>query len=653
MDQDIGQIEQGDYLSQAEEAISHHEWAKAVDILLSATEVHDIGADGYEMLGQAAWWIGRQKVSIDAREKAYALRIGEGDFVRAGRLCLFIAELYFYENAQAVGAYWFRLGKEILEKHKDSAAYGWYLRAEAQSAFDRDSDLDGAMNIAYRALGVAKEQGDPNLECLSRHDIGRFLMSAGKVTEGLQIMEDAMSLVMSGQVEAMTSGRLFCNMIDACDQLVDFQRAGEWDTVARNWCERVGHSSGFPGICRVKRAGLMRMKGAWVEAEQEALKAKQELMHLYAFAAKAIYEVGEIRLRLGNYEGAEQAFKESHALGFHSLPGLAILYDAQGRSKAACELLENALSDVQLPLKRVPLISALGKLAIKLNKKDLAHQLSAELSKIAADFNSEAIHATALDLSGLAASAMGDYEKALEAFRVTLKYWLNARLPYEVAHARLNIANTYSKLGRNELARLEWETALGEFEKLGAKPDVEKVSMAIARDSDQPASVEKKALMFTDIVGSTALISIIGDAAWKHLVQWHDKILRGLFEQHRGKEADHAGDGFFVSFDTAQDAVRCAQEIQRTLLKHRTTQGFAPNVRIGIHCAQVSYSDSTIVGLEVHKAARIASLADAGQIIASFEMACDLDASLFGERKTATVKGITDPIEVVMVEWKE
>jgi class 3 adenylate cyclase len=395
------------------------------------------------------------------------------------------------------------------------------------------------------------------------------------------------------------------------------------------------------------------MRGAWAEAEKEALKARQELIHLYAFAASAIYEVGEIRLRLGDLDGAEQAFKEAHALGFHSQPGLAMLYEAQGKSKAACEMLESVLSEISLPLKRVPMISALGMLAVRSNKKELAQSLSTELSHIAENFNSEAINASALNLSGLLAYLNGDYESALDAFRSTLKYWLDARLPYEIAHARLNIANTFAKMGHTELARLEWETALGEFERLGAKPEMEKVRMAIARKSDQASSVEKKALMFTDIVGSTALISIIGDSAWKHLVQWHDRILRTLFERHLGREVDHAGDGFFVSFDTPQDAILCAQEIQRTLLKHRTTQGFAPNVRIGIHCAQVSYSDSTIVGLEVHKAARIASLADAGQIVASFEMACDLDASLFGERKTATIKGITEPIEVVMVEWKE
>ncbi len=646
-------IEQGDFRNQAQEAIAHHEWSRAVEILLAASKTQDIGAEGYEMLGQAAWWIGEQKISIDAREKAYAMRINEGDFASAGRLCLFIAELYHYENARAVSAYWFRLGKEILEKHKDSAAYGWYLRAEAISAFERDSDLASAMHFALQAEEIGREQGDRNLACLVRHDIGRFMMSSGKVHEGLEIMENAMSLVMSGQVEPMTTGKLFCNMIDACDQLVDFQRAGEWDAVARNWCERVGHSSGFPGICRVKRAGLMRMRGAWAEAEIEAMKAKQELTHLYAFAARAIYEVGEIRLRLGNLDGADQAFREAHALGFHSQPGLAMLYDEQGKTRAACEMLENVLSDISLPLKRVPIITALGMLAVKSNKKELAQSLSTELLQIAANFESEAINASALHLSGLLAYLHGDYEKALEAFRSTMKYWLNARLPYEIAHARLNIGNTLAKMGRTELARLEWETALSEFERLGAKPDVEKVRMAMARESDQPASDEKKALMFTDIVGSTALISIIGDSAWKHLVQWHDKTLRGLFELHLGKEADHAGDGFFVSFDTAQDAVRCAQEIQRTLLKHRTTQGFAPNVRIGIHSAQVSYSDSTIVGFEVHKAARIASLGDAGQIVASLEIAVVMDEAMILERKTSLVKGIEEAIEVVLLKWNE
>ncbi len=642
-----------DLLKSATEATARHAWTEVVEILSQAEREGEIGVDGYELLGQAVWWLGDVKRCIEAREKAYSLRLNDGDFARAGRLSLFLAEHYYYENMQSVSSYWYRTARDLLEQDKTSPQYGWLLRAEAQEAYDNNADAEKALAYAQQALDIALASGDENLECLSRHDIGRFKMMTGDTVAGLEMMESAMARVLSGGLEPLTSGRMFCNMIDACDQLVDYQRAVEWDSVAKNWCERVGHLSAFPGVCRVKRAGLMRRTGALDAAEKEAIKAKQELSHFFIFAARAVYELGEIRMRLGDLEGSEEAFREAHAMGFNPQPGLALLFDAQGKTKAAFELLESTLATTHLPLARVPILNAMGTLTIKLSRLDMSKSIADEITDIAAQFKSSAMEATAEHLYGLIAFANQEYDQALKSFQHILKYWIGSRLPYEVAQARLNIGNVYFKMGRAENARLEWESALREFERLGAKPDVEKVRKLIAKEQDHASTTQRKALMFTDIVGSTALISTIGDVAWKHLVQWHDRTLRALFVKCQGTEVDHAGDGFFVEFEVSANAVLCAQEIQRTLLRQRTTQGFAPNVRIGIHCAEVEHAGSTLIGLEVHRAARIASLADAGEVAASFEVVQELDSSLILERKSALVKGIETPVEFVLLDWME
>src|SRR6266536_6597216 len=120
--------------------------------------------------------------------------------------------------------------------------------------------------------------------------------------------------------------------------------------------------------------------------------------------------------------------------------------------------------------------------------------------------------------------------------------------------------------------------------------------------------------MFTDIVRSTQLIEAIGDEAWADLVRWHDQTLRALFATHGGEEVDHAGDGFFVAFAATRLAIECGVAIQRTLLDHRRRQGFAPQVRIVIHAAPAQKHDGAY---RVHAAARIAALAEAGEILAS------------------------------------
>src|SRR5262249_57450935 len=79
-----------------------------------------------------------------------------------------------------------------------------------------------------------------------------------------------------------------------------------------------------------------------------------------------------------------------------------------------------------------------------------------------------------------------------------------------------------------------------------------------------PARV-MRTFMFTDIVGSTNLLGVLGDEAWRDLVRWHDQLLRAQFESHGGEEIDHAGDGFFVAFESVDRALDCAVAIQQQL----------------------------------------------------------------------------------------
>jgi len=161
----------------------------------------------------------------------------------------------------------------------------------------------------------------------------------------------------------------------------------------------------------------------------------------------------------------------------------------------------------------------------------------------------------------------------------------------------------------------------------------------------------RKALLFTDLAGSTSLVEAIGDAAWRDLSAWMDAELRRSFLDHRGREVDHAGDGFFVVFDAAGDAIECAVSIQRRLLTHRRLHGYAPQVRIGIHVGEVQLSDSSVRGAAVHRAARLCASADADRIMVSREALEAGGRPLNGLRKLE-LKGIKEPVEAAEVRWE-
>ena len=173
---------------------------------------------------------------------------------------------------------------------------------------------------------------------------------------------------------------------------------------------------------------------------------------------------------------------------------------------------------------------------------------------------------------------------------------------------------------------------------------------AALAEQTRPLS-SRKALMFTDLAGSTQLVEAIGDAAWQNLSAWLDGELRSRFEAHHGHEVDHAGDGFFVLFDSPRDAVDCAIDVQRRLLSHRRLHGYAPQLRIGIHVGEVSDSGSAVRGAAVHRAARLCEAAGPNEIIAS-RAALEAGGRPLAGLKRMALKGIKDTVEAAEVSWQ-
>ena len=154
-------------------------------------------------------------------------------------------------------------------------------------------------------------------------------------------------------------------------------------------------------------------------------------------------------------------------------------------------------------------------------------------------------------------------------------------------------------------------------------------------------------------ITSADLIGLIGDQAWSELLRWHDRELRAAFNEHRGEEVNHTGDGFFVAFEGARDAIDCAVDIQRRLVRHRREQGFAPRVRIGMHTAEATREGRNYSGRGVHIAARVGAAAAGEEILASataLEAAGKLPYGLSSPREF-TLKGVREPIIGQTIQW--
>ncbi len=250
--------------------------------------------------------------------------------------------------------------------------------------------------------------------------------------------------------------------------------------------------------------------------------------------------------------------------------------------------------------------------------------------------------------------AEGEPEAASRELKTAIRHWQEVGAPYEVARDRVVLSTALRGLGHADTADLELEAARSEFERLGAVLDMASAADAIRVEAERQAAptTTRKTFLFTDIVGSTTLAEAMGDEVWEHLLRWHDEALRSLFGRYGGQVVNSTGDGFFAAFDTAGRAIECAVSIQRALAEHRRTSGFAPTVRIGVHTAEATRRGSDYSGVGIHVAARIAALAEGGEVLASAETANAANASCpIVDPRPVTLKGVSMPVDVVTLAW--
>ena len=128
--------------------------------------------------------------------------------------------------------------------------------------------------------------------------------------------------------------------------------------------------------------------------------------------------------------------------------------------------------------------------------------------------------------------------------------------------------------------------------------------------------------VFTDVEGSTRLLDQLGVEAYGALLAEHHRVCREAWAAHGGVEIDTAGDAFFVAFSRPSDALAAAAAAQEALASAGV------RVRMGVHTGEVSLSETGYVGMEVHRAARIAAAGHGGQVLVSSATAALVEAAL-------------------------
>jgi class 3 adenylate cyclase len=644
--------ESADRLEQARTALADRHWPQAYELLTELDRTENLDADDIDGLAEAAWWTGRMDESIEARTRAHAALLERGKQRAAALSALRLARDHELKRSGLQGA-WLARAERLLAEEEDCAEQGFLARTRSRLALAA-GDFDAAIAYAERTIELGSRFQNRELMALGLHDKGSALVRQGDAETGFALIEEATVAAVSGELNPHATGIIYCGIIAASFDVADFARAGNWTEAATRWCERQS-ISGFPGVCRVNRAEVMRLRGTWPEAEEEIRTAVAELDGFApSVAASAFYELGELQLRMGDLAAAEEAFRQAHGLGVDPQPGLSLLRLANGEADSARRGLRRALADeTRNRLSRARLLPASVQIALSVGEIEEARAAAEELAEIAEDYGTTALSAHAAAAAGAVALAESNADAALRDLRRAIHLYQEVETPYEAAGVRLLAAEAYRLDGDADAAELELRAAHATFDRLGAVRDVRRTAEALGRLASAAGGERAgRTFLYTDICDSTPLVAAIGDEAWTGLVGWHDRTLRKLFSEYGGEEVDHSGDGFFVAFPDARTAVACAAAVQRRLAAHRRTNGFAPEVRIGVHTTEASRGPGGYSGKGVHEAARVGDLGGPGEIYASLATAELVDGLAHSEPETVTLKGISEPVAVVTIDWR-
>ncbi len=535
-----------DPLPAGREAFLARQWERAYELLSSAEAEQGLVPEDLERLSEAACWTRRYDEMLELLERAEAGYERDGDRRGAARMALTLTREHYQRNHDAVMGGWLARAVKLLEGQPDCHETGLLLWIKERGLLLMANDVEGALDQARELVEFARRLGDPDLEALGLLDQGHALITAGRVREGSPLLDEATALAMTGATELSTTGTVYCATIFACRNIGDWQRASEWTSESLRWCDR--HSvSGFPGLCRLHRAEIIRMRGSLAEAERDARDACEELLGWAPrWAGWAYHELGEVRRRRGDLEGAHIAFRRALDVGFDPQPGLALLRLDEADPAGALAAINRRMTDRDAFTQesRALLLPAQVTIALAAGDLNLARAALSELDEAAAQCDTTAILGSASVARGALALAEGQPSDAILALREGWRLWCDLGARFEAAQTRALLGQAYAETGDKAAARQEWEGARATFAELGAPLEEQRVHRLLA--GMVPGVREIQTFMFTDIVDSTRLVELLGDDGWDSLLSWHDRTVReritrspGTRDQARGRRILH------------------------------------------------------------------------------------------------------------------
>jgi class 3 adenylate cyclase/tetratricopeptide (TPR) repeat protein len=404
------------------------------------------------------------------------------------------------------------------------------------------------------------------------------------------------------------------------------------------------------------------MLAAWAgEWERWERLAQQELELFRANGvtqpvASMLSEIGHARFRRGDLEGAVEAWQEQHAIAATAGAAvnelfvgcfLAVALARLGRVDEAAAHVETGrrILDNGEDWGGTPLFHETAAACVAAARGRMAEAGShfAEAVRIARQVEERWGEAEAFHLWGRALLEAGERRAASEKLDAALGIYrsMDAGTPW----LECVLADKLRAQGSSSSHEVKHTIDI-----VAASIDVQRPDLTPHAAPDGTVT-----LMFSDMEGFTEMTRRLGDLGAREVIRRHNAIVRQACSAHGGYEVELQGDGFLLAFGSARAALRCAMAIQRALEDDARGHPEQPiRVRIGLHTGEVLRDADKFFGATVILAARIASQAAGGEILASSllkELTESLGDLRFGAERAVALKGFPAPHRVFPVEW--
>jgi DNA-binding NarL/FixJ family response regulator len=464
------------------EAYARRAWLEAYEALTSAETRAALEPSDVDLLATCAFMLGRDEESATWLERGHQRFLEAGEVRRAARCAAWIGLNFAARGLLGPASGWLGRAQRLLEQEGECAERG-YLLLPVMFRHEVAGDFAAAAAVAGEAVRIGERFGDRDLFALAIHGQGHMLVKAGRVREGLALLDEAMVAVTAEALSPIVTGLVYCGVILACQDVYEVRRAREWTRALSDWWALQPELVAFTGRCLVHRAEVLQLDGAWRDALEETRRAQERFAATGNPAAGlARYRQAELLRLQGDFAAAEEAYRLASGLGWEPQPGLSQLRLAQGRVDAAAAAIRRAEAAATIPVERARILPAFVEVMLAVGDLESARRACLELEELAREYESAMLEALVARARGAVSLAEGDARSALVALRSACETWHALEAPYEIARTRLLVGEACRMLGDEEAASLEEHAAREIFERLGAAPDLTRLG-ATALDS--------------------------------------------------------------------------------------------------------------------------------------------------------------------------